>query len=87
MTTYPQVDSHLATKQYDDESISKKLDKLSLLRLDSKEKLELDKQDSKIPISTLTTPKTVNEIPTKANIHTLPDENEKILTWFRVRFS
>ena len=40
LTTYPQIGSLLASKQYDDESISNNLDKLSLLRLNSNENIE-----------------------------------------------
>ena len=36
------------------------------LRLDPDEQLELDEQDSIIPSSTLTSPKTTKELPTKS---------------------
>ena len=54
----PQIDSHLTPKLYDDNAI----DESSLLRLDPDEKL---KKDSIILNSTLSTPKTKLEIPTK----------------------
>ena len=58
----PQIDSHLTAKLYVDNAISDGVNEQSLLRLDPDEKLE---QDSIILNSTLTTPKTTLEIPTK----------------------
>ena len=58
----PQIDSHLTAKLYVDNAISDGVNEQSLLRLDPDEKLE---QDSIILNSTLTTPKTILEIPTK----------------------
>ena len=48
-----------------------------LLRLDPDEKLNLDEQHSIILSSTLTSPKTVIEIPTKSYIDSLYEENER----------
>ena len=48
-----------------------------MLRLDPDEKLNLDKQDSIIPNSTLTSPKMIIEIPTKAYIDGLHEKNER----------
>ena len=58
----PQIDSHLTAKLYVDNTISDEVNESSLLRLDPDEKLE---QDSIILNSTLTSPKTILEIPTK----------------------
>ena len=58
----PQIDSHLTAKLYVDNFISDAIDELSLLRLDTDEKL---KQDSRIPNSTLTSAKTIIELPSK----------------------
>ena len=58
----PQIDSHLTAKLYVDNTISDSVDESSLLRLDPDEKLN---RDSITPNSTLTTPKTTLEIPTK----------------------
>ena len=58
----PQIDSHLTAKLYVDSAISDSIDESSLLRLDTDEKLT---QDSIILNSTLTSPKTILEIPTK----------------------
>ena len=57
-----QIDSHLTPKLYVDNAISDAIDESSLLRLDPDEKLE---QDSIILNSTLTSPKTILEIPSK----------------------
>ena len=69
----PQIDSHLTAKLYVDNSTNES----SVLRLDPIEKLDLDNQDSIILNSTLTDPKTVIEIPTKAFIDSLHEENER----------
>ena len=69
----PQIDSHLTAKLYVDNSI----DESSLLRLDPDETLDLDNQDSIILNSSLTEPKTLIEIPTKAYIDSLHEENER----------
>ena len=58
----PQIDSHLTAKLYVDNAISDSVDESSLLRLDPDEKM---KQDSIILISSLTSPKTIIEMPTK----------------------
>ena len=58
----PQIDSHLTAKLYVDNTISDAIDETSLLRLDPDEKME---QDSINPNSTLTSSKTILEIPTK----------------------
>ena len=51
------------------------VDEPSLLRLDPDEKSKLDEQDSLIPNSTLTTPKTIKEIPTKSYVDSLHEIN------------
>ena len=58
----PQINSHLTAKLYVDKAISDSIDESSLLRLDTDEKL---KQDTIVVNSTLTTPKTIIELPTK----------------------
>ena len=62
VTQLPQIDSRSTAKLYVDNAI----DDSSLLRLDPDEKLNLEEQDSLILNSTLTSPKTTIEIPTKA---------------------
>ena len=73
----PQIDSHLTAKLYVDNAISDSVDESSLLRLDPDEKLDLDNRDSIILNSTLTSPKKIIEIPTKAYIDSLHEENER----------
>ena len=58
----PQIDSHLTAKLYVDNAISDSVDESSLLRIDPDEKLA---QDSIILNSTITSPKTIVELPTK----------------------
>ena len=58
----PQIDSHLTAKLYVDKAISGSIDESSLLRLDTDEKLT---QDTIVLNSTLTSPKTIVELPTK----------------------
>ena len=58
----PQIDSHLTAKLYVDKAISDSIDESSLLRLDTDEKLT---QDTIVLNSTLTSPKTIVELPTK----------------------
>ena len=58
----PQINSHLTDKVYVDNSISFAIDESSLLRLDPDEKM---KQDSILLNSTLTSAKTIIELPTK----------------------
>ena len=67
------IQSHLTAKLYVDTEI----DQTSLLRLDANEKLDLDNQDSITLNSTLTDPMTIIEIPTKAYIDSLREENEQ----------
>ena len=69
----PQIDSHLTAKLHVDNVI----DESSLLRLDPNEKLDLDNQESIILNSTLKSPTTVIEIPTKAYLDSLHEENER----------
>ena len=62
VNSMPAVGEHLTAKYYVDNAISKAIDESSFLRFDPDEKYE---QDSIIPNSTLTSPKTILEIPTK----------------------
>ena len=55
----PHIDSHLSAKLYVDNSI----DETTILSLDPDENLNPDEQDSIILNSTLTSPKTIIEIP------------------------
>ena len=64
----PAVREHLAPKFYVDEGISQYVDESSLLKLDPGQKLNLDEQDSIILYSTLISPRTIIEIPTKSYV-------------------
>ena len=55
-----QIDSHLTAKLFVDNAISDSVDESSMLRLDPDEKL---KQDSITPNSSLTSPKSIIELP------------------------
>ena len=59
----------MTPKLYVDNAIRNTLDESSLLRLDPDEKLKLDEQDSIFLNSTLTSPKTIIEIPTKNYVY------------------
>ena len=61
----PEIDSRLSAKLYADNAICDGVNEQSLLRLDPDEKL---KQDSIVLISTLTSPKTIIELPTKNHV-------------------
>ena len=69
----PQKDSPLTAKLYVDNQI----DQSSLWRVDPNETLDSDNQDSILLNSTLTSPMKIIEIPTKACIDDLHDENER----------
>ena len=62
VNSMPAVGEHLTAKYYVDNAISKAIDESSLLRLDTDEKLT---QDTIVLNSTLTSSKTILEIPTK----------------------
>ena len=67
----PAVEEHLTPKIYVDHAISNGVAESSLLILHPVEKLNLDEQDSIIPNSTLTSPKTIIELPTKNYVDSL----------------
>ena len=73
----PQIGSHLCAELYVDNAISDSVNETSLLRLDPDDNLDLDNQDSIILNSALTSPKKIIEIPTKAYIDSLHEENER----------
>ena len=61
----PQIDSHLTSKLYVDNAKSDGVKEQSLLGLDPDKKVKPDEQDLIILISSLTSPKTIIEIPTE----------------------
>ena len=71
VNSFPAIPEHLTTKTYNDIAISHSLDESSLLRLDPEEKINLDEQDSIILNSTLTSPKTIIELPTRSYVDSL----------------
>ena len=71
----PAVREHLTPKNSVDQTVSYWLDEISMLGLDSNEKVKLDKQDSIIINSSLTTPKTRIELPTKSNVDSLQERS------------
>ena len=71
----PAVNEHFAAEYYVDRAIFNSLHESSMLKKDLKEELKPDKQDSKILISFLTSPKTIIEIPVKAFVHSLSGNN------------
>ena len=73
----PQIDSHLTAKLHVDSTISDGVNESTLLRLDPDEKLKLDEQNSILLNSSLTSPRTILEIPTKSYVDSLHGENER----------
>ena len=65
------VRKHLTPKLYVDQAFLFSVPESSLLRLDPKEYLKLDKQDSIFLNSTLSSPKTIIELPTKSYVDSL----------------
>ena len=65
VNSMPAVGEHITAKYYVDNAISDRVNEQSLLRLDPGEKLT---QDSIILNSTLTSPKTIVELPTKSYV-------------------
>ena len=73
----PAVRYHLTPKLHVDEAISHSVDDSSFSRLDPDEHLNFVEQDSIIPNFTLTSPKTITEIPSKSNVDSLHEMNRK----------
>ena len=71
----PQIDSHLTAKLYVEKAISDSIEESSLLRVDPDEKLT---QDTIILNSTLSTPKTILEIPTKKYVDNIFNDSSII---------
>ena len=71
MKSFPAIPEHLTAKIYVDQVLSYSVDESSLLKLDPEEKLNLDEQFSIILNSTLTSPQTIIELPTKSYVDSL----------------
>ena len=67
----PAVREHLTPVYYVDQIISYEVDEISLLRLDPNEELNPDEQDSIILNSTVTSPRTIIELPTESYLDNL----------------
>ena len=75
VNSMPAVGEPLTAKYFVDNAISRGVDESSLLTLDPNEKIKLDEQASIIPNSTLTSPKTIIEIPTKSYVDHLHESS------------
>ena len=75
VNSFPAIPEHLTAKKFVDQAICYSVDESSLLRLDPNEKLNLDEQDSILLNFTLTSPKTIIEIPTKNCVDSLHESN------------
>ena len=65
----PAVREHLTPKFYVDQAICRSVNESSLLRLHPYENINLDEQNFIVPYSTLTSPETILELPTKSNVY------------------
>ena len=84
VNSLPAVPEHLTPKYYVDQVISCWLDELSLLRLDPNEQSNLDEQDILLLNSSLTSPKTIIEVPTKSYVDSLHEINRSRRDLFSV---
>ena len=71
----PAVRENLTPKFYIDQAITYRLHQLSSLRLDLDEKLKINEQDSIVVNSSLTSPKTKIELPTKSYVDSLHESS------------
>ena len=77
VNSFPAIPEHLTAKIYVDNAIACSVDEPYLLRLEPEGKLDLNEQDSIIPNSTLTSPKTIIELPTKSNVDSLHESSRR----------
>ena len=71
----PAVQEHFTPKYYVNQKIFYHVGELFLSRLDPNEELKLDEQDSIILNSTLTSPKTIKELPTESHVDSLHESS------------
>ena len=83
---YPAVREHSTARYYVHEAFLGSVDEWWLLRLYPNEELKLDEQGSKKLISTSTSPKTIIEIPTRAYVDSL-SENDRIRRGMSIVFN
>ena len=74
VNSMPALPEHLTAKNYVYQTISNRVDGSSLLRLDPDEELKIEEQDSINLKSSLTSPKTIIEIPTKSYVDSLSEK-------------
>ena len=75
VNSLPTFEEQLTPKIYVDNAIFDGVNEQSLLRLDPEEKLNLDEQKSIVLNSTLTSPNTIIELPTKAYVDSLHESS------------
>ena len=75
LNNMPAGGEHLTAKNYVDYVIYRRVHESSLLRLDPNKKMKLDEQDSLVLQSTLTSPKTIIELPTKPYVDNSHETN------------
>ena len=73
--SFPAFPEHLAAKNHVDQAIYFSVDESCLLRLDPDEKINLKEKDSIVLNSTLKTPQTIIELPTKSYVDSLHEIN------------
>ena len=77
----PTVGEHLTAKYYVDHSIYHSVHESSLLRLDPDQQLKQGEKDSIVLNSTLTSPKTLLELPTKSYVVAYMEVEELDVTY------
>ena len=77
INSYPTLDEQLTPKFYVDNFVLDCVDEGSLLRLDPKGKIHYGKLDSIFLNSSITSPRTIIELPTKSYVDSLHGENER----------
>ena len=77
INSYPTLDEQLTPKFYVDNFVLDRVDEGSLLRLDPKGKIHYGKLDSIFLNSSITSPRTIIELPTKSYVDSLHGENER----------
>ena len=73
---WPETGDHVSPKLYADITVRNNVVESTLLRLDPDERLNLDQQDSINLNSTLTSPKTTVEVPTKNYVDSLHESSK-----------
>ena len=77
VNSYPTLDEQLTPKFYVDNFVYDRVDEASFLRLDPTGMIHHGKLDSTFPNSSLISPRTIIELPTKSYVDSLHGENER----------